>query len=83
MKYIVLCVAAIVTAGCAEHHELSTCKGPYSALLPPTTEASLAAPVVPATKAPPIAPPLVTPAPTKPVSSPVSPAPQTVVRKDQ
>ena len=35
MKYVVACFLALIVSGCAEHHELTACQGPYNALTPP------------------------------------------------
>jgi hypothetical protein len=35
MKYLIAAVALLAVAGCAEHHDLTQCKGPYLAFMPP------------------------------------------------
>jgi hypothetical protein len=35
MTYIPAAMLILALSGCAEHHELTSCKGPYSALPPP------------------------------------------------
>ena len=35
MKYVFACLLVLAVSGCAEHHELTACKGPYNALTPP------------------------------------------------
>jgi hypothetical protein len=48
VKYLSAALLIFALSGCAEHHELTACKGPYSAMPPPAP-----APVVEAPKAPP------------------------------
>jgi hypothetical protein len=35
MKYLSACLFLLAVSGCAEHHDLTQCKGPYLALSPP------------------------------------------------
>lgn len=36
MKYLSASLVLLAVAGCAEHHDLTQCKGPYLALAAPT-----------------------------------------------
>jgi len=35
MKYLTAGLLVLVLAGCADHHTLTTCSGPYASLPPP------------------------------------------------
>ena len=51
MKYLPLLLLAV--AACAEHHDLSQCKGPYLSLGPPAPPPVAATPPAPSPLAPP------------------------------
>ena len=44
MKYLTACLFLIALAGCAEHHDLTACRGPYLALSGAEAHPATAAP---------------------------------------